>query len=197
MDFEEKTISRQDIFKGKIIDVKLDEVELPNGLGIGKRELVFHPGGVGVIAITAENKIVLVRQFRKPIEKVIYEVPAGKLEAGEKADLRAAILRELEEETGYSSQKIEQVSEFFVSPGFTNEKTYLFFTDELKKVPHPRAADADEVLEIHEVTLDEAKALVKSGEIDDAKTIIALQYWELLQLQKKNAGSINQWQFGR
>ena len=78
-DFEEKTIVRNEIFHGKIIDVVVDDVALPNG-GTSKRELVFHPGGVAVIAVTEENKMIFVRQFRKPLEKVILEIPAGKID---------------------------------------------------------------------------------------------------------------------
>ena len=183
MDFEEKTISRKQIFKGKIIDVELDEVELPNGLGTSTRELVFHPGGVGVLAVTDNRNIVMVRQFRKALERVIYEIPAGKLEAGEKSDLSSAILREMEEEIGFTTENIQKIAEFYVSPGFTNEKTTIFLAENLVKVSNPKPQDPDEVLEIHELSLDEAKELISTGEIDDAKTIIALQYYELKGLQ--------------
>lgn len=103
-DFEEKTIQRNEIFHGKIIDVVVDDVSLPNG-GTSKRELVFHPGGVAVIALTSENKMLFVRQFRKPLERVILEIPAGKIDPGEGArpDLTGA--RELEEETGYRAKR--------------------------------------------------------------------------------------------
>lgn len=183
MDLEEKTLFRKRIFKGKIIDVEFDKVVLPNELGMSTRELVFHPGGVAVLAITDERKIVMVQQFRKAIEQVIYEVPAGKLEEGEKSDLTSAILREMEEEIGLTTTNIQQIAEFYVSPGFTNEKTYLFLAQDLVEVPTPKPKDPDELLEIHELTLNEAKELIKTGEISDAKTIIALQYYELKGLQ--------------
>ncbi|OFI49477.1 ADP-ribose pyrophosphatase [Floricoccus tropicus] len=178
-DFEEKTINRKEIFKGHIIDVKVDDVELPQGLGTAKRELIFHPGAVSMIPITADNKIILVRQFRKALEKVIYEIPAGKLEAGEKDHVKEAALRELEEETGYTSENIELIYEFYSAPGFCNEKIYLYYIDNLVKVENPRPQDDDEVLEVGQFTLEECKDLIASEEIADAKTIMAIQYWEL------------------
>ena len=196
MDFTEKTIRRTDIFHGKIIDVKLDEVELPNGLGTASRELVFHPGGVSVLAITPADKVILVRQFRKPIEKVIYEIPAGKLEPGEKANLSAAILRELEEETGYTAKKVEKVATFYVTPGFANEIHHLFLATELEKVANPRPADADELLELFEFSFEEVQKLLADGEIQDAKTLIALQHWELMRLRNEKTDK-NEWHFGR
>ena len=196
MDFEEKTIKRTDIFHGKIIDVKLDEVELPNGKGFSSRELVFHPGGVSVLAITPDDKMILVRQFRKALEKVIYEVPAGKLEPGENADLSAAILRELEEETGYTAQKVEKVATFYVSPGFANEIHHLFLATGLEKVPNPRPADADEQIELLELSFEEVQKLRAEGEIEDAKTLIALQHWELMRLRQEKIDK-NEWHFGR
>lgn len=121
-DFEEKTLSRENIFKGKVIDVKYDTVALPGDLGLAKRELIFHNGGVAVLAITPEQKMILIRQFRKALEKVIYEIPAGKLENGENADPTAAMLRELEEETGMTTKSVKKISEFYTAPGFCNEK---------------------------------------------------------------------------
>jgi ADP-ribose pyrophosphatase len=180
-DFEEKTISRKDIFKGHIIDVKLDEVALPNGAGIAQRELVFHNGAVCVMPITPENKLVLVGQFRKALERVIYEVPAGKLEQGEAADVQAAMLRELEEETHYTAGHVEKIFEFSSAPGFCSEVIHMFYADQLTIVEHPRPADDDEVLDLIEVSLGEAKAMIADGRIYDAKTIMAVQYWELKQ----------------
>src|SRR5699024_10405086 len=98
-DFEEKTIKRQELFHGKIIDVVLDDVALPMG-GTAQRELVFHHGGVGILAITPENKLLLVRQFRKPLEQVSLEIPAGKIDSGEGQHPEVTGARELEEETG-------------------------------------------------------------------------------------------------
>ena len=131
-DFEEKTIQRNEIFHGKIIDVVVDDVSLPNG-GTSKRELVFHPGGVAVIALTSENKMLFVRQFRKPLERVILEIPAGKIDPGEGArpDLTGA--RELEEETGYRAKTLEHVSSMYLSPGFANELLHVYYAKELEK----------------------------------------------------------------
>ena len=178
MEFEEKTISRKEIYKGPIFQLVQDQVELPSGKGTAQRDLIFHNGAVCVLAVTPENKIVLVKQYRKAIEKVSYEIPAGKLEVGENADPEAAALRELEEEVAYTG-KLSLVYDFYSAIGFCNERLKLYLASDLTKVENPRPQDEDETLELHEVTLDEAKALLASGDICDAKTIIALQYWEM------------------
>lgn len=178
-DFEEKTTARKEIFKGKIIDVYLDDVALPKG-GTGKRELVFHNGGVGLLAITPENKIVLVKQFRKPLEKVILEIPAGKIEDGEGNSPAETGARELEEETGYRADCLEHLTSMYLSPGFSNEMLHIYHAKDLVKVDNPLPQDEDEVLELFELTLAEAKEKMATQEICDAKTIFAIQYWELL-----------------
>lgn len=179
MDFEEKTLKRTEIFKGHIFDVAVDDVELPNGLGQAKRELIFHKGAVAVLAVTPEGKIILVKQYRKAIEKVSLEIPAGKLEIGEAGSEEAAALRELEEETAYRTDKLDLLYDFYSAIGFCNERIRLYLAENLIRVPNPRPQDDDETIELYELTLDEAKERVASGEICDAKTIIALQYYEL------------------
>lgn len=178
MNFEEKTIQRQEIFQGHVIRVALDEVELPDGKGQAKRELVFHNGAVAVLAVTAENKLVLVKQYRKAIEATSYEIPAGKLEIGENSDPKAAALRELEEEVAYTGD-LELLADFYTAIGFCNEKIKLYRAHHLTKVESPRPQDEDETLELYEVTLAEAEELIASGDICDAKTIMAIQYWKL------------------
>lgn len=185
-DFEEKTIVRNEIFHGKIIDVVVDDVALPNG-GTSKRELVFHPGGVAVIAVTEENKMIFVRQFRKPLEKVILEIPAGKIDPGEGAQPKLTGARELEEETGYRASTLEHVHSMYLSPGFANEVLHLFHAKQLQKVENPLPQDEDEVLEVYELTMKEAKAAIADGTICDAKTIFAIQFWELLELKRRNS----------
>ncbi|MBO0440425.1 NUDIX domain-containing protein [Candidatus Enterococcus ikei] len=182
-EFEEKTISRKEIFKGQIIDVVVDEVRLPNG-ETGTRELVFHPGAVAVIPITADNKMIMVKQFRKPMEKVLLEIPAGKIDPGEHDHPKETAERELEEETGYRANQLTFVTSMYVSPGFADELLHIYYAEDLEKVPNPRPQDDDEVLELYTLTLDEAKAEIASGLIGDAKTIFAVQYWELQQLKK-------------
>ena len=133
MAFEEKTLKRTEIFDGHIFKVVVDDVELPNGLGQAKRELILHRGAVAVLAVTDENKIILVKQYRKSIEKISYEIPAGKLEIGENGSEQDAAARELEEETGYSGD-LKQIHEFYTAIGFCNEKIKLYQATHLQKV---------------------------------------------------------------
>lgn len=178
MEFEEKTISRKEIYKGPIFQLVQDQVELPEGKGRAQRDLIFHNGAVCVLAVTATNKIVLVKQYRKAIEKVSYEIPAGKLEIGENTNPEAAALRELEEETAYTG-KLRLLYDFYSAIGFCNERLRLYVASNLEKVENPRPQDEDETLELLEVSMDEALSLIQSGDICDAKTIMAIQYWQL------------------
>lgn len=182
-DFEEKTLSRKELFKGNIIEVVLDKVQLPDG-SLGERELVFHPGGVAVIPITADNKMIMVKQFRKPMEKVILEIPAGKIDPGEQNQPKETAKRELEEETGYRANKLTHVDSMYLSPGFANEILHIYYAEDLEKVDNPLPQDEDEVLELYALTLEEAQREIASGLICDAKTIFAVQYWELKQLKE-------------
>lgn len=177
MEFEEKTLQRETKFTGHIFQVAVDKVLLPDG-NEANRELVFHKGAVAVLAITPEDKIIMVKQYRKAIEDVSYEIPAGKLEVGEAGSELAAAARELEEETQYQGQ-LELIYEFYTAIGFCNEKIKLYKATDLKRVANPRPMDDDEFLEIFELTYEECMALVASGAIKDAKTIIALQYYGL------------------
>ncbi|MCI2254627.1 NUDIX hydrolase [Domibacillus sp. PGB-M46] len=174
--FEEKTTKSESIFSGKVIQVRVDEVILPDGKH-SKRELIKHPGAVCVIAITDEKKIILVEQYRKALERPLVEVPAGKLEPGEEPSLCAA--RELEEETGYRPGSIRPVQSFYTSPGFADELVHVFLAEQLQKVEGGLAADEDEFVDLLEVTLEEAEELAKTERIFDAKTLWALQYIRL------------------
>lgn len=177
--FEEKTIHTREIFDGKIIQVQVDDVTLPNGK-TSKREIVNHPGAVAIIPITSDQKILFVEQYRKPLEKSLVEIPAGKLEIGE--DPEATAIRELEEETGYTTNELTFVNSFYTSPGFANELIYIYLTKNLKELEEKVAGDEDEFVEIVELTLEEAKAYEKERRIHDAKTTYALLYLEKMGL---------------
>jgi ADP-ribose pyrophosphatase len=179
---KEKTISSKSIYKGRVIDVHLEEVELPDGK-TSTREVVKHPGAVAIIAVTSEGKVVLVRQFRKPLEQVIYEIPAGKLEPGELP--HESVKRELEEETGYTSNSIKQIQSFYTSPGFADEIVHVFYTDQLEKLETALGLDDDEFLDVIEVSLEEAEKLIEDKKIFDAKTVYAVQYLQLKGYQEK------------
>ena len=176
--FEEKTIHTKKIFEGSIIDLQVDEVSLPNGK-VSKREIVKHPGAVAIIAITEDKKIVLVKQYRKPLEKHLIEIPAGKIDNNEQP--LVAAIRELEEETGYTTKELSFVTSFYTSPGFANELVHIYITDTLEKLETPVAGDENEFIEIIEVTLDEAKRYVEDEEIHDAKTNYAILYLHALE----------------
>jgi len=171
---EEKTISSRSIFDGKIIKVRVDEVQLPNGK-TATREIVHHNGAVAVLAVTQENKIVLVRQYRKPMDRFLLEIPAGKLEGDE--DPASCAERELIEETGFKAKEMELIASFYTSPGFSDELVYLYRARGL--VAGEARPDEDEFVEVKYLTLPEAKKSIETGEIKDAKTIMAIYAWEL------------------
>lgn len=176
--YAEKTIKTEKIFDGRIVKLRVDEVELPNGK-TSTRELIKHPGAVALIAVTDEKKIVLVEQYRKPMEKALVEIPAGKLDAGE--DPKDCAIREMEEETGYECEVIEPLISLYTSPGFADEIVHMFVAKGLKKKENARGLDEDEFVDILEVTLEEALELIRDERIQDAKTAYAIQY---LQLQE-------------
>lgn len=177
--YEEKTIKTEKIFEGKVIKLQVDDVQLPNGKK-SKRELIKHPGAVAVIPITDEKKIIFVEQYRKPLEKSIIEIPAGKLECGESPEITA--IRELEEETGYTAKTLTKITSFYTSPGFADELMHIYLATDLQKLDQPPALDEDEFIDILELTLDEAKQYVKNERIHDAKTNYAVLYLELQEL---------------
>lgn len=173
---EEKTIKTEHIFSGRIISLQVDDVELPDGK-TAKRELIKHPGAVAVIAVTPNNKIVMVEQFRKALERNLVEIPAGKLEKGEEPKVCAA--RELEEETGYVCESLELVNSFYTSPGFADEIVHVYEARGLTKVENPAEQDEDEFINLLELTLEEAQEYIDQQKIYDAKTIFAVQYLQL------------------
>jgi len=170
--FREKTFSSTYVFRGKIISLRQDKVTLPDGRE-SIREIVEHPGAVVILALTNDDKMVMIRQFRKAADEVLYELPAGKVEPGE--NLKNCALRELEEETGYFSRKIKKLITFFSTPGFCNEKLTLFLAEDLEK--RNKNEDADEFIEVELVNPNEALKLVQKNIIKDAKTIIGILYF--------------------
>ncbi|GCD81980.1 ADP-ribose pyrophosphatase [Parageobacillus thermoglucosidasius] len=172
----EKTIRKEKIFSGKVVQLYVEDVQLPNGK-TSKREVIKHPGAVAIIPITKEGKLVLVRQYRKALERVLVEIPAGKLEKGEEP--LATAHRELEEETGYRARSLCHIASFYTSPGFADELIHLYVAEGLTKIKNAASLDEDEFVDILEVTLEEALEMFEKREIYDAKTAYALQYLQL------------------
>lgn len=165
----EKTLRSETKFAGKIITVLLDDIELENGKP-AKREVVCHNGGVCVAAITAENEILLVRQFRYPYKEVLLEVPAGKLEKGE--DPFDAVKREQMEETGTSGENYVSLGKLYPSPGYCGEIIRIWACrvaggGEMK-------LDEDEFLEVERIPMEKAVEMVLQNEIPDSKTQVAI-----------------------
>lgn len=179
MVYSEKTITSEKKFEGRIFDVRIESVELPEGKQ-GYREIVDHPGGVGIVAITDYNKILMVKQFRKAIEKEILEIPAGKLEKGE--DPIECGKRELEEETGYRAGEFIPLGYIYPSPGFANEVTHLYLAWGLEK--GNTNPDEDEYLDILEISTEEIYSAIINNEISDAKTIIG--FFKAMEYIKNN-----------
>ena len=162
MDLKETEISSQQIFQGRILDLSVRTIKLPNG-ETATREIIKHRPASGVI-----------------------EIPAGLIDPTDASPL-GAMKRELNEEGGYKADYWEKVSEFYSSPGFCDEKMYLFYCDTLTKLPDKRSLDADEFLTADWYSLDELKNLLAEGKIVDAKTIYAITVWENMLLRNAQA----------
>jgi len=171
MDFTEKTLETQKIFSGRIIDVRVDTVSLPDGRKT-TREVVEHSGAVAIVAVDDDNNIILVRQYRKPVEGVLLEIPAGTMEKDEEP-LECA-KRELREETGFTAQHWEKILSYYSAPGFTDEYLHLYMAESL--TGGEIELDHDEFVETIRVPLQEAHQLIFQGKIVDGKSIIGIQY---------------------
>lgn len=169
MEKEEKQISSEQIYKGRIIDLYLDSVLCPGGIE-SKREYVTHKGGAGILVVDKENYVYLVKQFRYAYREELFEIPAGKLEEGENPLETAK--RELEEETGLISNHFEEYGVLYPSPGYTNEKLFIYKTTP-ESVGQTRF-DSDEFIDLYRIKIDEAFEMVKNGVIKDAKTVYAI-----------------------
>lgn len=179
MIFEEKTLKSERIYEGAIINLRRDKVTVLHGTSY--REIVEHNGGAVLAAVTDEGKMVMVRQFRKPAERVMLEVPAGKIDPGEKPEETAR--RELAEETGYHAHHVRLLSDFYPSVGYAEEVLYLYLCTDL--TPGETNFDENEAIDIEEYPVEVLHHMVMRGEIHDAKTIIAiLMVRELMQQGK-------------
>lgn len=166
--FEEKTISSEMIYEGAILNLRRDKVQVKNG--VGYREIIEHNGGAVAVALTDENKVVLVKQYRKAMEKDIIELPAGKIELGEEP--LATINRELKEETGYTAQDVKLIAKFNPSVGYTSETLYIYLATGL--TAGEQEFDDHEAIEVMEIPLDEAIQMVVDGVITDGKSQVGL-----------------------
>lgn len=166
MELMEKTVERQVVFEGVVVTVRQDRAQLPNGRIVG-REVVEHPGGVAVLPLHRNGTVDVVRQFRYPFQKVVTELPAGKLDRGEEP--RLAALRELQEEVGVIPGELIDLGCLYVSPGISNEVLHMYLARDLRQgACHP---DEDEFLEGDRVPFEDLLGQVMSGAICDAKTV--------------------------
>ena len=178
MDLTEKTVQKHYVYEGKIISVRCDEALRPDGKPC-KRELIEHPGGACVLYVE-DGRMLLVKQFRYAYGEMLYEIPAGKLEAGEDPALAAA--RELSEEAGVEAENLELLFVMYPTPGYTNEKIYIYRASGGRRADaHP---DEGEFVQAEFVPLETVKKMLEEGTINDAKTIVAAQAYFLSQQEK-------------
>jgi ADP-ribose pyrophosphatase len=162
-------LESEKIFKGAIFDVERDRLREESGIEI-IREVVRHPGGAGALPLFDDGLVALVRQYRHPARRELLEIPAGRIEVGETPEMCAA--REVEQETGFRAGRIEKLLEFYSTPGFCEEKLYVYTATAL--TPSSQALDHDEFVEVVYLPFAEAVKMAECGEIEDSKTIIAL-----------------------
>jgi ADP-ribose pyrophosphatase len=163
-----KIENSQKVFEGRVVNVTVDTVS-EGGLTY-QREVVHHNGSAVIVPVFDDGTVALVRQYRHPAVRYLLEVPAGTLAKGERPEIGAA--RELKEELGLVAARLEKLSEFFVSPGFLEEKMWIYLATELSE--GEQALEDDEIIDVVRLPIGDALEMITSGEIEDAKTIIGL-----------------------
>ncbi len=165
----EKTLSSQLIYDGEAVKLRVDTVRLPSGRET-RREIVEHRDCVAIVAIDGNNNVLLVNQFRQPVEKELLEIPAGGIDPGE--DPLTAVRREMQEETGYLPQKVERLGGFYATPGYGTEYLHLYLAADL--TPSQLYAEDTESIKLVRVPISQISSLITSGRICDAKSIAGL-----------------------
>lgn len=169
MKYIEKEIKRKYVFKGKVFNARKDSVELINKKA-ASREIIEHSGGACGIAINEKNEIYMVRQYRYATGEELLEIPAGKLEKNELP--LECIRREFKEEIGITTNEIKYLGDFFPSPGISNEKIYIYYTNNFKEGPNN--LDENEFLDVEKIKLDKIIEMIKNNSIKDMKTVVAI-----------------------
>ncbi len=177
MDYIEKTVKKNYIYEGKILTLRNDDAELPDGRPC-KREIIEHSGGACVLYVE-HDCVLLVRQYRYAYGESIYEIPAGKLEIGE--DPKKAAARELEEEAGVKARDLKLLYVMYPTPGYTNEKIYIYQAIGGEKTS--AHLDDGEFLDVEYIPMTRVLEMMRAGEIKDGKTLVALQAYLLLRKQ--------------
>ena len=176
-ELKEVQVGREEIFDGAIVHLVRDTVTIPNGAK-ATREVCLHHGAVCVVPLTDNGEIIMERQFRYPFDKVLWEIPAGKLDKDEFDHLEAA-KRELREETGYTAEKFTCIGDIYPSPAILSESIRMYIAEELKK--GEQDLDEDEFLYVEKVPFDEVVRMILEGEITDGKTQAAVLKTKLLR----------------
>lgn len=173
-----KVTKSKNIFNGIVFDVKLDILKYDSG-NDGRREVIHHNGGAVILPITDDDKLVLIKQFRYPLQEVLIEAPAGKLEIDE--DPLVCATRELTEETGYTAKKVTPLGKISTTPGFCDEILYLYLAQKLAAGNHNRE-EGEYGMEVFEYSLEEVDEMIKNGDIIDSKTIAAIYHYKSFYL---------------
>lgn len=180
MNLVEKTEKQTYIYKGRIINLRCDDITLPDGKE-AKREVVEHPGGVCVLPITENDEVIFVRQFRYPYSEIILEIPAGKRDSKDEDTLECG-KRELREETGATAEKYTFLGELYPSPGYVGEIIYMYMAENLTF--GDTDPDDDEFVETVKIPFDKALEMVMNGEIKDAKTQVSILKAAIMRTKK-------------
>ena len=182
---ELKLLHSEKKYTGKVFDLIVDEIEYPSG-NRSVREIASHPGGAAIVALLPGDDVILVRQFRYPIQKYVYELPAGKLNPGE--DPAVCARRELEEETGYVAGTLKALTSIYTTPGFCNERLHLFLANDLKKSERGQQLEEGEAtLTVEVFTFERVLAMIERGDVVDGKTLCGILMTEQL-LRRKGKG---------